>query len=446
MRGLRSTLALLIVLIGLGAYSYFVVSKKTDDRPKQEKLFASVEGDKIEELKIRSATGERTTVKKEGGTWRIVEPIAASASQSDVTAIANALADTEVARVVDDNPSDVKEYGLESPRIEVEFASGGGKPSGRLLIGDKTTTGGNLYAKRNDDKRVVLIAQYHESTLNKSTFDLRDKAVIRVDRDKVSGIDLNADGKVLEFTKAGSEWRMTRPLDARADFSVVEALLGRIENAQMKSLVPGEPTSADLKKYGLDKPSVVANIHLGSARATLSFGGKAEGAGVYARDSARPDVMIVDNSIADDLKKSADDFRKKEIFDFRAFNATRVELVRSGQIVAFERAKGEAGAPDRWRRVSPSPAEPESRKVESLLAGLADMRATSFVDAKTKTGAEAPALTVVAMFEEGKKQERVTFGKAGSDVFAIRTDEPGAAKIESEKFDEAIKALDELAK
>src|SRR5262245_39085883 len=116
MRGLKSTLALLVILIGLGAYSYFVVSKKSDDRTsKQEKLFASVEADKVEELKIKSATGERTTVKKENGTWKIVDPVTAPASQSDASAVANALADTEIVRVVDDNPTDVKEYGLEAP-------------------------------------------------------------------------------------------------------------------------------------------------------------------------------------------------------------------------------------------------------------------------------------------------------------------------------------------
>ena len=40
----------------------------------------------------------------------------------------------------------------------------------------------------------------------------------------------------------------------------------------------------------------------------------------------------------------------------------------------------------------------------------------------------------------------MTFGKSGSDVYALVAGEPGAGKIEAEKFDEAIKALDELAK
>ena len=44
MRGLRSTLALVVVLIGLGGYIYFVTSKKsdTDTGKKQEKVFAAL--------------------------------------------------------------------------------------------------------------------------------------------------------------------------------------------------------------------------------------------------------------------------------------------------------------------------------------------------------------------------------------------------------------------
>jgi len=113
----------------------------------------------------------------------------------------------------------------------------------------------------------------------------------------------------------------------------------------------------------------------------------------------------------------------------------------------LERVKSEKpDQPDTWKRVSPNPGDPDRQKVESFLAGLADVRATSFVASTAKTGLDTPAMTVFAKFDEGKKDERVTFGKAGTDVYVSRPDEPGAARIESDKFDEAIKALDELAK
>jgi hypothetical protein len=70
----------------------------------------------------------------------------------------------------------------------------------------------------------------------------------------------------------------------------------------------------------------------------------------------------------------------------------------------------------------------------------------SFADPAAKTGLDMPILTVTAKYDEGKKEERVTFGKTGSDVYASRPGEPGAAKINPTEYDEIIKKLDELAK
>jgi uncharacterized protein DUF4340 len=447
MRGLRSTIVLLVVLIGLGGYIYFYASKPADSGSKNEKLFAGVDADKVNELKVKSESGDLTSLKKEGGAWKIVAPVTASASDADAQGIANTIGGLEIDRVVDENPSDLKDYGLAQPRIDIEFKSSDGKPSGHLRIGNKTVTGGNVYAMRNDEKRVLLVAEYQQASLNKSTFDLRDKSIVKLERDKVDGLDVTVDGKPIELAKSNGDWRLVKPIAARADLSAVEGLVGKVEGAQMKSVVSAEPEPADLKKYGLDKPAVNVDVHLGTNRASLTIGGKAPDGTYYARAGGKPDVYTIDASLADDLKKPADDYRRHDVFEFRAFNATRVDITRNGQTVSFERVKSDAkDQPDKWRRVAPTAGEPDRQKVQDFLAGLADIRATSFVDAKTKTGLDAPAMTVVAKYDDGKKEERVTFGKNGNDVYAARTDDPGAGKIESEKFDEAVKALDELSK
>jgi hypothetical protein len=61
MRGLRSVIALIVVLAGLYAYIYFVTSKKPegDTGPKQDKVFTSVEADKIDDLRIKSSRATR---------------------------------------------------------------------------------------------------------------------------------------------------------------------------------------------------------------------------------------------------------------------------------------------------------------------------------------------------------------------------------------------------
>jgi hypothetical protein len=445
---LWSTAALVVVLGGLGAYIYFDLAKQSDSASgsKQEKVFPSLGTDKINELKIKSESGDVTTVKKDGSAWQVVAPITAKASESDVSSITSALGNLEITRVIEEKPSDVKEYGLDKPQIDVEFKASDGK-SGHLAVGQKTSTGSGLYARRGDDPKVFLIPAYQESTFNKSTFDLRDKALLTFQRDKVDGISVTADGKAIELAKEGADWKLTKPLAARADNSAVEGLVGRLETTQMKSVAANDPTPDDLKKYGLDKPAATITLSVGSARATLLIGGKADDDNVYARDASKPSVVTVEKSLVDDAKKSADDYRRKDVFEFRAFNATRVELTKKGQApIVFERVKGEKDKPDTWRRVSPNPGDADREKVEKLLADLADVRVTSFVESTAKTGLDAPLLVVDAKFDEGKKEEKVSFGQNGSDVYVARPGDPGAGKIEGERLTEALKQLDEVAK
>ena len=217
----------------------------------------------------------------------------------------------------------------------------------------------------------------------------------------------------------------------------------------MKSIVADErdarrPEEVRPRQAGGDRqPSTSA----APARRWL-LGGKAADDTVYARDTSKPVVVTVDSALADDLKKGADDYRRKDVFEFRAFNATRVEFTRDGQTVVLrEGQRARAKTPRTSGGASArTPADVDKDKVDGLLAGLANMRAASFVDSTAKTGLDTPALTVAVKFDDGKKEERVTFGKEGADVYASRPGEPGAAKVDAADFAEANKTLDELSK
>ena len=451
MRGLRSTILLVAVLAGLGAYIYFVTWKLPEggatDAKKLEKVFAGYEADKVEEIKVMSAAGDATTLRKEGGVWQVTQPITAAASESEVSGITSALGQMEVGRVVDENPTNLNDYGLSNPRIQIDFKAAGDKDYKKLLVGDKSPTGSDIFAKRNDDKQVFLIPSFQETSFNRTTFDLREKSVLKFDREKVDGIDVTSSGKTLTVAKEGGDWKITKPVQTKADFGSVEGLVGRLQSVQMKSIVADNPPAADLKKYGLDKPEATVNLSAGSTRATLLIGGKAEDNTIYARDASRPAVVTVESALLDDLKKSADDYRRKDVFEFRPFNANRIEMTRNDQTVVLERVKGQGeNAPDTWRRVTPSAKDVERDKSDSLLSKLSNIRAASFVESTAKTGLDKPALTVSVKFDDGKKEEKVTFGQAGSDVYVSRPGEPGAAKIDAADFNDAIKSLDELSK
>jgi hypothetical protein len=452
MRGLKSTIALIVVLAGLGAYIYFVTSKVPAgggdaDTKKQEKVFASLQADKIEEVKVSTVAGESTTLKKDGATWKITQPAELPASESDVSQLTSALGQVEIVRVIDENPSNLNDYGLSNPRVEVDFKAAGDKDYRKLFIGEKTPTGGDFFAKRNDEKKVFLIPAAQDTSFNRTTFDFRDKTLIKFERDKVDALDITAGGKTIAIAKDGGDWKMSKPVQTKADFGSVEGLVGRLQTVQMKSIAADNATPADLKKYGLDKPEATVNLGLGSAKATLLFGAKAADNTVYARDASKPSVVTVESALLDDMKKSADDYRRKDVFEFRPFNATHLEITRNGQTITLERTKGQGeNAPDKWKRVTPTAGDLDKEKSDNLLGKLSNIRVASFVDATAKTGLDKPAMTVVVKFDEGKKEDRATFGQVGSDVFVARPGEPGAAKIDAADFNDVIKTLDEIAK
>jgi len=417
------------------------------DTKKQEKVFASLQADKIEEVKVSTIAGDTTTLKKDGAAWKITQPSELPASESDVSQLTSALGQVEIVRVIDENPSNLNDYGLSNPRVEVDFKASGDKDYRKLFIGEKTPTGGDFFAKRNDEKKVFLIPAAQDTSFNRTTFDFRDKTLIKFERDKVDALDITAGGKTMAIAKDGGDWKMSKPVQTKADFGSVEGLVGRLQTVQMKSIAADNASPADLKKYGLDKPEATVNLGLGSAKATLLFGAKAADNTVYARDASKPAVVTVESALLDDMKKSADDYRRKDVFEFRPFNATHIEITRNGQTVTLERTKGQGeNAPDKWKRVTPTAGDLDKEKSDNLLGKLSNIRVASFVDATAKTGLDKPAMTIVVKFDEGKKEDRATFGQVGNDVFVSRPGEPGAAKIDAADFNDVIKTLDEIAK
>ena len=136
--------------------------------------------------------------------------------------------------------------------------------------------------------------------------------------------------------------------------------------------------------------------------------------------------------------RSVNDFRRKDLFDGRAFTATKVEIKRGDETIALEKSKGKDNA-DVWRL---SGKDIDSAKADDLLTKLTALRAASFED-KPHASLKAPALVATVHFAENK-QETVTIGRAGMDVFASRSDEPGTARVDGTGLDDVMKAIDAL--
>src|SRR3954471_23588557 len=97
MRGLKTTIAMVVVLGGLFAYIYYVTWKQPEggdtaaSGTKLEKVFAGVQPEKIDEIRVHSESGDSTVLRKDKDGWKITQPLEATAQDSEASGIANAL-------------------------------------------------------------------------------------------------------------------------------------------------------------------------------------------------------------------------------------------------------------------------------------------------------------------------------------------------------------------
>jgi hypothetical protein len=452
MRSGRSLLVLLALAAGLGAYIYFVEAKREPSgAPETRDKVFTVESSAIEEIEIRSATGQATTLKKTGTDWQIVAPVTAPADSSTVESLLSSLASLEVQRVVEEAPAALAPFGLEPPRFSLAFRAAGSTTPQRINFGNKTPTGSDLYARLESQPRLFVVASYLEDTFNRETFALREKDALKFASTDVDSLTIERPGSpALTFSKKDSDWRLTAPVAGRADFGQVDGVVRAVDQAQMQAIVAGEsgpPTAEELRKFGLDRPQTTVTVGAGSTRASLAIGGKKDDIGLYARDLSRPLVFTVPSTLLDDLRKTPDDVRQKDVFQFRAYSAAGLEVTHGGKKWSFTKettpAAGTTPASETWKKTAPEAGEVNQTAMTDWLNSVSSLRAEKFAPTAPASGED---FVVVARSASATTpaEERVTLRKAGGTAYAIRQDEPGAAIVPLAELDRILSQFKEL--
>ena len=449
MRGGRSLLVLLVIALGLGAYIYFVERDRDPAAADAREKAFTVEPADITGLTVRGASGETTTLRRTGETWTLAAPVEAPADSAVLESILSSLSTLTIDRVIDEQPAALDQYGLDTPRMQVDFTTGDGATH-HVQLGGTTPTNSGIYARIDDATRVVLVPAFVETTFDKTSFDLRDRRVLDIARDTVDRLTLTPrSGPAIDMRRDGVNWRLTAPIDARADFSPADGLLGRLTTAQMSSVVKegAEPTAAELRTWGLDAPQLTATVGSGSTTATLAIGAARDDAAVYARDLSRPIVFTVDSSLLTDLRKDPADLRVKDIFAFNAFSASSLELSRDGTSTTWEKTTPSSGADaatqPTWARTKPDAGEVNQTAMTDLLNALSALRADRFVSQVPSAG-ETLDVVVRSGSADAPVEERATLRRVGDTAYAVRAGEPGGAVIATTDFEAVLTHLTTL--
>ena len=196
--------------------------------------------DQFQEIRIKKLIGETQDFKLVDGKWRIVEPKPLAADQDTVTSMVSSLSALTADKTIEDNATDLKQYGLDDPTLDIAITEKDGKTAG-VLVGDATPTNSGNYAKLPGSSRVYTIASFVKTGLDKTVNDLRDKRLLTFDPDKITRVELAAKGAPIEFGKnAQNEWEILKPRPLRADGTQVDSLVSKLKDTKMDALISDE--------------------------------------------------------------------------------------------------------------------------------------------------------------------------------------------------------------
>ncbi len=369
----------------------------------------------VSALQIRKKGGEAVVLAKNGaGQWRITAPKPFAADQDSVSGMLSSLSSLNSERLVEDKATDLGQYGLAQPAIEVDITKKE-KKIDKLLIGDNTPAGSGVYAALAGDARVFILATYNKSSLDKGLSDLRDKRLLTFDSDKLSRVELSAKKQNIEFGRDKNQWQILKPQPFRAEQFSVDDLVRALRDAKMDlSATEDEKKTA----AAFDSGTVIADVKITDVSGTQQLQVRKSKDDYFAKSSFVAGVYKVSSSLGTSLDKGLDDFRNKKLFDFGYVDPEKIEI-HDGAKSLFLSHSGS----DWWSYGT----KMDENSVTSLVASLRDLSARKFLD----SGFTTPLIELTVTSNDGKRVEKVIISKNGDRYVAKREGEPALYELEA---------------
>ncbi|NIQ01273.1 MAG: DUF4340 domain-containing protein, partial [Nitrospinaceae bacterium] len=147
---------------------------------------------------------------KEPDRWRLVRPEPLPADTATVNSLLFDLRDAKVETFIKTAITDPALFGLAKPSqsLEVSFQDG---DSWSLDLGHKTGSGDAYFGRRSGEKIVFKLGKETVEKIFRSLHDLKDKKLLRFDKEQVSRVSVEYPHQTFELIKEGDAWNLRRP-------------------------------------------------------------------------------------------------------------------------------------------------------------------------------------------------------------------------------------------
>ena len=441
----KTTLIIVILLIGIGGAYYLFFQEAPDDASTDEKptihQVYSVTRDTVQQVEIAFADTAYQNLKlkrDDAGNWRLTKPIQVDADSEKVNQVLDDFLNKRIKQTLE--VPELTQYGLEAPSITLSLWTNGTTPAVTFLIGKKAINF-SVYAKEKSEAHIFLIESSALDDLTKSTTDLRDRSMIKFDTETVAGIQLQQrdTGSAIHCEKRDNTWRVIHPTEAKADAEEIETLLSELRTLKV-STFEGDGANANvparLKKYGLDTPRIQAQITDADHTYAINIGSAVPAdtgtqGQVYVKVSVHQDaIYTVSENVYNLLNKSVFDLRDKRVIDFQRTDTIRFEIKQDNETTI-----GTRNYDDTWELQTPAgKIKADADAVSDLIFGVDSLEAAAFVDGPIKNlasyGLASPSIEV-AFTQRGETKPAVL-------LIGNRTQD-GTVYVKSEQSEQVVR-------
>jgi hypothetical protein len=376
----RKTLTALATFAVLGLVALLILrqpdkGERPADRPRP---FPTLSATDIETIDVTKA-GATTTIKNEGGKYKVTAPVQYAADEPIVKAAFESLGKFVATSLVTDQKAKHEEFQVDDKSgIHVVAKGKGGATLLDLVIG-KAAGSGTMVRPTGKDE-VWQANNLSRYTFEKSPADWRDKSITTYTATDVESIEVTdkAGGKIaLKKTdgKVGSDdkWEVVQSsvkidkLDNAAPVGIASALATWKAN--------DFADAAKLADVGLEPPQVtVAVVLKGGKRATVLIGNKKGDDELYVKTPESPQVFVVKKYNAERVVKRPIEFRDKTICDIPDTDVTEIAVSNGDNSFTVVKSGTE------WKATKPAKFEADPNKITPMAGAFKEWKGTSFAE------------------------------------------------------------------
>ena len=278
---IRSNWFLAAVAFALAAYVWFVERRAgplVSGAGGVAATFAPIIAEELTGLELASSNRVLGVQRAPAnGKWTLRVPFEAAAEQSRIETLARALASLRPSTYI--GPAEVaaaggaRAFGMEGPLASHLTLRLGARPPILLNLGERTLGGTRFYLQRIGNPGVFVADRAVLDALPKTVDDWRNRALITQPAEGFDRLELKGATEFRAERDSTGNWRLKRPLDARAHTERINSLIALLAQTRITEFISDRPI-IDLEAYNLQKPLVELTLGRGAnERVHLQFGG-----------------------------------------------------------------------------------------------------------------------------------------------------------------------------